>query len=809
LYPTAPRTGLIDTLHGVAVPDPFRRLESADDPDTAAWVAGQNALTRRLLDTPLRQRLTARLRELHRVPRMSVAAVRGDRIFFTENDGTRGQAILYVAESSGPRADGSAQGLGLKAQGCPATDVAQGFPGSPERPGRGGGSPAILVDPNSLDTHGTTAITVFEPDDTGDRIVYGLSRFGSDVQELLIHDVATGAPLADRLRWVKFASIAWWGDAFFYTRYPQPGTVPPEHDQYFCQVWFHRVGDPQAADRLVYHRPDAPEIVFDVKVTSDGRHLVITSYQGASDHAEVHVVRLEDQVRLKPDATQETLDTTPETLDTTPETPDAWRGATDHATPVVSGFSRTEFRALVTGFSSGWHFVDGRGGHLYFRTDAGAPFGRIVRFDLNAAAPDPQVVIAESCDTIVDAAVAHGRLLISSLRNAGSRLTSWSLDGGDARDIALPGIGSITGLGARWTDARSFATFTSFTMPPAIMACDAEALVPIRENVLPFDPADYVTEQVWYPSKDGTLISMFLVSKGDHGGRPKAAHDGRPEAAYNGRPEAAYNGRPEGLHYSSGLSGDGRSAGLQACLPGSVLLTGYGGFNVSLTPTFDPSDFLWLDAGGVRAIAHLRGGGEYGDAWHRAGMRERKQNVFDDFIAAAEWLQSTGRAAPGRVAIEGASNGGLLVGACLVQRPDLFGAAICRVPVADMLRYHLFTVGRFWIPEYGCAEDAGDFPFLLRYSPYHTVVDATAYPPTLVMTADTDDRVAPGMAKKFAARLQEAVSGNGGPILLRVETRAGHGAGKPVEKQVDEQADLYAFLFHYLTRTSASEQTRR
>ena len=797
MYPTAPRTDLFDILHGVAVPDPFRRLESADDPDTVAWVADQNALTRHLLDTPLRQRLAARLRELHRVARMSVAAVRGDRIFFTENDGTRGQAVLYSAQGSGLRAEGSppgAGGLGLGADDSPPGAGALGL-GAGTTPVAQGLSPAVLVDPNGLDAHGTTAITVFEPDATGDRIVYGLSRHGSDVQELLIHDVATGASLADRLQWVKFASIAWWGDAFFYTRYPQPGTVPPEHDQYFCQVWFHRIGEAQAADRLVYHRPDAPEIVFNVKMTSDDRHLVITSYQGASDHAEVHVVALDNEVRLKPDTTRETdmvrlkPDATIPVMSGFSRTDSLVLVAsgfsrTDPLISVVSGFSRTNPRALVTGFASGWHFIDGRDGHLFFRTDAGAPFGRIVRFDLTAATPDPLVVVAESRDTIVEAAVANGRLFVSSLRNASSRLTSWSLDGGDARDIALPGIGSITGLGARWTDARSFATFTSFTTPPAILACDGDTLVPIRRSALPFDPADYVTEQVWYPSKDGTPISMFLVSKSDHG-------------------------RPEGLPHDSRGNGDERRAGLQACLPGSVLLTGYGGFNISLSPAFDPSDFLWLDAGGVLAVAHLRGGGEYGDAWHRAGMREQKQNVFDDFIAAAEWLQSAGRAEPGRVAIEGASNGGLLVGACLVQRPDLFGAAICRVPVADMLRYHHFTVGRFWIPEYGCADAAGDFPFLLRYSPYHNVSDATAYPPTLVMTADTDDRVAPGMAKKFAARLQCAVSSDGGPILLRVETRAGHGAGKPIEKQVDEQADLYAFLFHYLTRTSASEQTRR
>ena len=240
-----------------------------------------------------------------------------------------------------------------------------------------------------------------------------------------------------------------------------------------------------------------------------------------------------------------------------------------------------------------------------------------------------------------------------------------------------------------------------------------------------------------------------------------------------------------------------------------MLLTGYGGFNISLTPAFDPSDFLWLDAGGTIAVANLRGGGEYGDAWHRAGHAGTEAKRVRRLHRRRGMAGSSGRAARGRVAIEGGSNGGLLVAACLVQRPDLFGAAICRVPVADMLRYHRFTVGRFWIPEYGCADDAADFPFLRRYSPYHNVIDAVAYPPTLVMTADTDDRVAPGMAKKFAARLQEATSGvAAGPILLRVETRAGHGAGKPMAKQVDEQADLYAFLFHYLTGTSASEQLR-
>jgi prolyl oligopeptidase len=684
-YPPAPKTDLVEILHGIQVSDPYRSLEDADDPATRVWVDAENALTRRLLDTPNRERLVARLAELHRVPRASAPALRGDRLFFTENDGTQNQAVLYMQVAGGSW---------LLAERT--------------RDRR------VLVDPNILDSGGTTAITVFEPDDGGERVVYGLSLHGSDRQELLIHDIGRGTTLGDRLQWVKFASIAWWRDGFFYTRYPEPGSVPPEHEQYFCQVWFHRVGDPQNADRLVYHRADAPEIVFDVDVTPDGLLLVITSRRGASDDAEVHVV------------------------------------------PLASGFSRTQATPLVTGFESGWHFIGGDSGQLYFRTDAGAPFGRIVRIDLSRPSEMPAVIVAESRDTIVDAMIAGGELIISSLRNASSRLERRSLDGREPREVALPGPGTIVGLAGEAGHARAFMTFTSFATPPAILAIEDDRVAPIARVSLPFDPERYVTEQVWYPSKDGTPISMFLVS---------------------GR------GAPSG----------------------SVLLSGYGGFNISLTPAFDPSDFLWLEAGGAMAVANLRGGGEYGDAWHKAGMREHKQTVFDDFIAAAEWLQASGRAA-GRIAIEGGSNGGLLVAACLVQRPDLFGAVVCRVPVADMLRYHLFTVGRFWIPEYGCADVADDFAYLHRYSPYHQVKDGAAYPPVLVMTADTDDRVAPGMAKKFTARLQDAVSALAGPILLRVETRAGHGAGKPIRKQIDEQADLYEFLFRYLTRTSVSEQ---
>lgn len=698
-YPQPPRLDLVERLHGVTVADPFRPLEHAHDPATRAWVEAENLLTQRTLDGPLRNRLVERLRTLHRYPRCSAPAVRGDRVFFTYSDGTINQPRLYVREEAG------GSGLEAGALGLGVGDVGR-----------------VLVDPNVLDADGTTAVTEFEPDDEGGRVAYALSLHGSDRQELQIVDVSNGRVLPDRIRWVKFASIAWSGDRFFYTRFAEPGTVPPEQEQYFCQVWLHCLGEPQSADRLVYHRPDRPEVVFDLDVTADARHLVITSREGASDKAEVHVCRL---------------------------------------TPDGSGYD--ELLPLITGFADGWHFVDGRGRTLWFCTDAGAPLGRVVAIDLDLDDParKPRTIVPESGDTIVEAAVSAGRLRVHSLHNASSRLDTFDLDGQNRRELVLPGIGTILGIGARWDDRRSFLTFMSFITPPQILSCDVAA-ERIGPPLVPYDSAvdatQYVTEQESYPSKDGSSISMFLVRKRE----------------------------PDGAAGSS--------------VPAPVLLTGYGGFNISLTPTFDPSDFLWLDSGGTLAVAHLRGGGEYGEAWHEAGMRERKQTVFDDFIAAAEWLHASGRAIRGRIAIEGGSNGGLLVGAALVQRPDLFGAAVCRVPVADMLRYHLFTVGRFWIPEYGSADDPEQFAYLLRYSPYHNVVDGVAYPPTLVMTADTDDRVDPGMAKKFAARLQEAVRGtSGGPILLRVETRAGHGAGKPVSKLVDEQADIYAFLLRAST----------
>ena len=677
-YPNTHRDAVVDDYHGTPVPDPYRWLEDPYSDATRAWIDAQNALTRSALDGPTRDALITRLTERHNYPRGSVPVKRGGRCFFTDNTGLQNQAVLFVRDG----VEGDA------------------------RP---------LLDPNALSADGTTALTAVVPSDGGRLVAYGLSRGGSDRQEILVRDAAAAVDRTDRLEWVKFASIAWVADGFYYTRFPAPGSVPPGDENYYCQVYFHRLGDGQQEDSLVFERPDRREVVFEVDTTHDERWLVITSFEGASDKSEVHV------------------------LDR--------RAAGGIPTP------------LVTGFGDGYHVIDAVDGRLYLRTDAAAPLGRIVSVDLTASARTLTEVVPQGTDKLSLAVVAAGRLVVSYLHNASDRLRVFSLDGQPQGEVPLPGIGSITGLTGTPDDPDLFFGYASFTQPPVSYRCDPRTLrtpaiyrassTDVRASSI--DVSQHSTSQVWYTSKDGTRVSMFLVHRTD-------------------------------------LQKDGDRP---------VLLGGYGGFNVSLTPAYDPAAFPLLDAGGIYAIANLRGGGEYGETWHEAGMRERKQNVFDDFIAAAEWLIAEGYSRPSRIAIEGGSNGGLLTGAVAIQRPDLFGAVLCRVPVVDMLRYHLFTIGRFWIPEYGCADDPRDFPFLFEYSPYHNVRDGVAYPPILITTADTDDRVDPGMARKFAARLQAA--GTASPVLIRIETRAGHGAGKPTAKMIEEDADVLAFVFRYLS----------
>ncbi len=671
-YPATKKVDVVQDYHGTKVPDPYRWLENADDPEVIRWVGAENALTRSLLDRPQRVALKARLTELFDFPRYTVPFRRGKFYFFQKNTGLQNQSVLYVQE-------------GLR------------------------GKPRILLDPNTLSPDGTVSLSSADVSHDGNLMVYGLSRSGSDRQELYVRDVRTGKDLGDKILWVKFTSPTWTHDnkAFYYARFPQPGTVPPGDENYFAKVYFHKLGEDQSRDVLIYERPDNKEIVFGTDITNDDRYLMIGAFKGASDESEWWVL---DRKRQK-------------------------------------------IAPLFTGFKHSYAFIEDVDGRFYFKTDENAPLGRVIALDYGKGSRGPIEIIPQTGDKLSAVRVVNGRIIASYLHNANEQVHIRSLNGKLESKVELPALGTVSGLTGEPEDKEMFLNFEAFTYPPASYRYDFTSgkLEPFFKSESKVDSSAYETKQVWYPSKDGTKVSMFLVHK-------------------------------------KGLSPDGERP---------ALLYGYGGFNISVTPAYNPASFLLLEKEGVLAVANLRGGGEYGEEWHHAGMLEKKQNVFDDFISAAEWLIASKYTRAERLAIRGGSNGGLLVGACMIQRPDLFGAVVCQVPVADMLRYHLFTVGRFWIPEYGSADSPEQFPFLYKYSPYHNVKDGVSYPATLVSTADTDDRVAPGMAKKFAARLQEASAGPK-PILIRVETKAGHGVGKPVSKLIDEAADIYAFLFWQL-----------
>jgi prolyl oligopeptidase len=668
-YPPARKDAVVDEYHGMKVADPYRWLEDADHADTVKWVDAQNALTRSLLDGPGREAIKKRLTELYDYPRVGLPERQGKRYFYTRNTGLQNQSVLYV------------------------------------RDGRDG-TERVLLDPNALSPDGTVALTSTAPTQDGSLLGYSLSRSGSDRQELLVRNVETGQDLPDRLD-AKFTAISWTPDkkGFYYTRFPKPGTVPKGDENYYGKVFYHRLGEPQEKDTLVFERPDKKELFLAASLTLDGRFLVLSGFEGSSDKTEVHVLD-----RAKEGAKPE---------------------------------------LLFKGFAHAYGYAGDLDGRLFFITDRDAPLGRLVAVDYAKGGREPVTVVPEGKDKLSTVAIVNRQLVVSRLRNAADVVTLHAADGSGEKVLELPGLGSVAAISGEADDDEMFLTFTSFAHPTTPYRYDFTAgrLTPFDAARAKVDPAGFEVKQVWFPSRDGTKVPMFLVHR-------------------------------------TGVALDGARP---------TIVTGYGGFNVNVTPAYNPSRILWLERGGVLAVVNLRGGGEFGEAWHKAGMLDRKQNVFDDFIAAAEWLVANKYTRPAKLAIQGGSNGGLLVGAAMIQRPDLFGAVICQVPVADMLRYHLFTVGRFWIPEYGSSEDPAQFRFLYKYSPLHNVKEGVAYPATLVTTADTDDRVAPGLAKKFAARLQEATGGQA-PILIRVETKAGHGAGKPVSKQIDETADIYAFL---------------
>jgi prolyl oligopeptidase len=575
------------------------------------------------------------------------------------------------------------------------------------------GEPRVLLDPNTLSKDGTVALAGTAVSDDGRYLAYGVAEAGSDWNAWRVRSVDSATDLPDTLRWVKFSGASWTkdGQGFFYSRYAEPvagselKNVNLDH-----KLYYHKLGTPQSEDVLVYERKDQPEWLLGGSVTEDGRYLVIGVAQGKTKNTAFFYKDLQTA-----------------------------------SAPVVELLSR---------FDAQYGFVGNDGPVFWVQADKDAPRGKVIAIDIRKPEPkDWTIVIPESADALQSVSVVGERFFASYLRDARSVVRTFDLRGKFLSEVELPGIGTAGGFAGKRADTETFFYFTSYTAPTTIYHHDVSAGKNrvFRAPKVAFDAAAYETRQVFYKSKDGTQVPMFLTHR-------------------------------------KGLKHDGSNP---------TLLYGYGGFNIPMTPAFSISNLLWLERGGVYAVANLRGGGEYGEEWHQAGTKLRKQNVFDDFIAAAEWLVASKVTSPKRLAIAGGSNGGLLVGAVLNQRPELFAAAIPAVGVMDMLRFHKFTIGWAWVSDYGSSEDPKEFAALRAYSPYHNVKEGACYPPTLVTTADHDDRVFPAHSFKYAAALQKA-QGCDKPALIRIETRAGHGAGKPTAKIIEEAADRWAFLLRAL-----------
>lgn len=570
--------------------------------------------------------------------------------------------------------------------------------------------PRLLLDPNTLSADGTTSLTELEVSEDGKLLVYGLSKAGSDWQEFHLKDIDSGQDREDVIHWVKFSGASWMkdGSGFFYSRYDEPkagDTLKGKNE--FQKLYFHKIGTPQSADTLVYERKDHGDWGFGGSVTDDGRYLVINVSQGTDPKNRVFYKDLQD--------------------------PNA---------KVVE---------LLNEFDADYGFIDNVGPVFYFRTDSSAPRYRVVAIDIrHPERASWKEIIPQAVDLLQATSSVGNSIVATYLKDAHSEVKIFSLSGQPIRTVELPGLGTAGGFGGKLADTETFYSYTSYTQPGAIYRFDLPTgkSTMWKQPQVDFDGAAYETKQVFFPSKDGTKIPMFIS-------------------------------------YKKGLKLDGSTP---------TLLYGYGGFNISLTPGFSVSRAVWMEMGGVYAVANLRGGGEYGGNWHLAGTKQHKQNVFDDFIGAAEYLIAQKYTSSAKLAINGGSNGGLLIGACMTQRPELYAAAIPAVGVMDMLRFHKFTIGWAWKSDYGSSENAEDFKFLYAYSPYHNLKPGTRYPATMVMTADHDDRVVPAHSFKFAARLQQCQAVGGPPVLIRIETSAGHGAGTALKKLIEESTDTLAFL---------------
>lgn len=671
-YPESPRQDVVDTYHGVEVADPYRWLEDVDAPEVAQWVQAQNRLTRSVLQQlPGRDRLRKRLSTLWKYEKFGLPQEVGGALFYRYSDGQQDQAVLMRQSADGTR--------------------------------------QLVLDPNQLSADGTAALTAWEVSPDGRYLAYGIAEAGSDWNRFYIRDLKTGRDEPHVLDFIKFSGLSWThdSDGFFYSRYPgKDGVFDELRDQ---ALYYHRRGTPQAMDVRVFDRPQQPRWGFSGEVSRDGRYLLISVWEGASENNALYVRDMKHADRP------------------------FLRGA---LIPVVEDFA-AKFEPIG---------VDGT--TLYLLTTQDAPNGRIVAIDLQRPQQRREIV-AEGEDAIESARYANGRIAITVMHDAVHQLKIHDHHGTLQQVLSQPGMASLDGMALSEDGNALYTLYESFVTPEQQLKLDlatGERRV-VNQPVLPFKPDNYVTRQVFYTSRDGTRVPMFLTHRRD----------------------------------------------LDLSRPKPTYLYGYGGFSIALTPFFKASQMAWLEQGGVYAVANLRGGSEYGQAWHLAGTRAQKQNVFDDFIAAAEYLIDERISSPQQLGIVGRSNGGLLVGAVSNQRPELFAAAIPGVGVMDMLRFHKFTIGWAWTGDYGSSDEADMFPVLRAYSPYHNVPTGDDFPAVMVTTADHDDRVVPGHSFKYAAALQHANPG-ASPKLIRIESRAGHGRGMPVSKQIEQAADELAFM---------------
>ncbi len=670
-YPKTAKIDHSDSYFGTTVSDPYRWMENDTAASVANWVKEENKVTfDYLAKIPFREQVKNRLTKIWNYPRYSTPFREGDNYFFFKNTGLQNQSVFYIQH---------------------------GIDGSPE----------VMLDPNTLSSDGTVALSDISFSKDGKLLAYSISRSGSDWREIFLIDVASKAQRSDHIKWAKFTGISWYGNGFYYSRYDTPvdTTKALTAKNEYQKVYYHTLGGDQSADKLVYQDAKTPQRTFGMTVTQDERFGVLTVSQGGS------------------------------------------KGNAAYFREMAS--SDPSFRPVIETFDDDFTPIGNVEGKLYFRTNRNAPNGKVVLVDpASPGEPNWNNILAEKPEPLMNASLVGGKLVAVYMKDVSHRVYVYDTDGKLENEVTLPVLGTTGGFAGKKEDQFVFYSVTSFTFPSTIYRYDfatRESKL-FRRPEVDFNPENYETKQVFYKSKDGTRIPMFIVHK-------------------------------------KGIALDGKNP---------TLLYGYGGFDISLAPVFNTARMAWMEQGGIFAQANLRGGGEYGEKWHEAGMGLHKQNVFDDFIAAAEYLIAEKYTSPQKLAIQGGSNGGLLVGAVTNQRPDLFRVALPAVGVMDMLRFHKFTIGWAWVPDYGSSDDSVNFHNLYTFSPIHNIREGVAYPAVFVTTADHDDRVVPAHSFKYISTLQEKYHGTN-PVLIRIETKAGHGGGKPTSKIIEETADIYAF----------------